>query len=104
MTRCFVGFAAVTVLALQFSTFSFGQDKPAPQEQPPAPVDLKGFRTLDQAITVRISLAAPTAGPRSPSYLGIHVTPGSQGLTVSDVHQDSPAAKAGLRSGDILVK
>ncbi|MCI0457017.1 MAG: M6 family metalloprotease domain-containing protein [Gemmataceae bacterium] len=71
--------------------------------QPAPEPDLSGFRTLDKAITARVSLAA-VAGPRSAAYLGIHVKKDGPVLTVSEVQAASPAAGAGLRVGDTLLK
>ena len=39
-----------------------------------------------------------------PGYLGITFTRDAAGLQVTDVKPDSPADKAGLKSGDLMVK
>jgi S1-C subfamily serine protease len=55
-----------------------------------------------------VSQAQPGGGPETPrGYLGILVGPaeeGSAGVLVREVTADSPAAKAGLKSGDRVVK
>ncbi len=92
MKRLFVGGALVVLW--QLSAWA-AQPAPAP--------DLSGFRTLDKAITTRVSLAS-VAGPRSPAYLGIHVKKDGPALTVTEVQAGSPAGEAGLRVGDVLLK
>lgn len=69
-----------------------------------APPDLAGYRTVAQAITTRISRsAAQTAGQTG--YLGIHVATDPRGrLVLAEVADDSPAARAGLRPGDVLAR
>lgn len=76
-----------------------------PAEQAPALPDLAEYRTLDKAVTTRVSQAGPTPVAAQAGYLGIHVTPTAQGkLAVSEVAPDSPAGKAGLAKGDVLVR
>src|SRR5262245_37549560 len=59
--------------------------------------DLSDFRTVETAITTKISKAAPAAVTQ-PGYLGVHVAPDKQGrLVVAHLQADSPAAKAGLQ-------
>ncbi|HYT87258.1 MAG TPA: M6 family metalloprotease domain-containing protein [Gemmataceae bacterium] len=65
--------------------------------------DLSEYRTADQAVALRINLAPPT-GARSPGYLGVHVKNDGSALTVSEIQPGSPAAQAGVRTGDVLVK
>jgi M6 family metalloprotease-like protein len=70
----------------------------------PALPDLTGYRHAEGAITTTISKASPVAVGRS-GYLGVHVNPDGRGkLVVAEVGEDSPAARAGLRSGDLLLK
>ncbi len=67
---------------------------------PPAP-DLSEFKTVDTAITTHISRAAPEAA--QPAYLGVNLDANKDGrAVVAQVDPDSPAAKAGLRPGDLL--
>jgi hypothetical protein len=66
--------------------------------------DLTGYRTVEEAITTTISKASPLAVGQS-GYLGVHVSTDGRGkLIVAEVGDDSPAAKAGLRPGDVLAK
>jgi M6 family metalloprotease-like protein len=65
--------------------------------------DLTGYRTVDTAITTRVSRAAPTATTAQPAYLGVSLEPGPSGkLRVALVEANSPAAKAGLQVGDLV--
>lgn len=67
--------------------------------------DLSEFRTVETAITSKISLAGPTLAAKLPAYLGLHVTMGAKGkLVVADVEIGSPAAHAGLKKGDVMEK
>jgi M6 family metalloprotease-like protein len=66
--------------------------------------DLSDFRTIDKAIITRISRASP-AEPGRTGFLGVHVEADAHGkLTVADVEADSPAARAGLQRGDVVVQ
>jgi M6 family metalloprotease-like protein len=66
--------------------------------------DLSEFRTVDKAITTRLSMASAAAVGQA-GYLGVYVTPDSRGkLVLAEVAPQSPAAKAGLQAGDVLVR
>ncbi len=65
------------------------------------PADIKEFRTVAQAITTRVSLAAPPAAGQ-PAYLGVTVESQAGKLVVTGVEAGSPAANAGVQIGDIL--
>ncbi len=76
-------------------------------DSPKAGPDLTGYKTVETATTAPIGRAAvaPTGDSDSPAYLGILLDPDSkQGLVVADVDLDSPAAKAGVKPGDVLRK
>ncbi|MBV9123172.1 MAG: PDZ domain-containing protein, partial [Planctomycetes bacterium] len=94
-----VGPALMAGLAVQFACSSWvaAADKPAS-------VDLSEFRTVEKAVTARISQASPNVAAQV-AYLGIQLVRDNQGkMTLGDVAPDSPAAKAGLERGDVLVR
>jgi M6 family metalloprotease-like protein len=65
---------------------------------PGAPPALPEFRTVDTAITAQVGKASRVQAPL-PAYLGVHL---GHGLVLAGVAEDSPAAKAGLRPGDVI--
>ncbi|MBI3878470.1 MAG: M6 family metalloprotease domain-containing protein [Verrucomicrobia bacterium] len=68
-----------------------------------APSDLSGYRTVRDTITARI--APPVAAAGLSGYLGVHFETDAKGkLLIGEVGADSPAAKAGVQAGDVLVK
>lgn len=76
---------------------------PAAAAEPPP--DLSEFRTVATAATTQIVAKARTMLVGQTGYLGVSVAPGkARKLAVVDVDHDSPAAKAGLRRGDVLLK
>ncbi len=76
----------------------------APAVAPPALPDLKEFRTVETAITARVSSAAPGVRPAQPAYLGAHLDVKGGELVVDHVEPGSPAARAGLQVGDVVRK
>jgi len=70
--------------------------------EPPAP-DLSEFHTVDNAVTTHVSKAAPNAAAAQPAYLGVNLDLGLKGAVVAQVEPDSPAGRAGLKAGDIIV-
>jgi M6 family metalloprotease-like protein len=76
---------------------------PRPGDKTPALPDLSEFKTAETATTTRISRAAPVAVGHS-GYLGVHLEPDGHGkFAVADVAADSPAARAGVQRGDIVL-
>lgn len=74
----------------------------APAGEPPA--DLAAYRTVATAITTTIAKTNTLTSGQS-GYLGIHATPDPKGkLVIGEVAENSPAAKAGARVGDVLFK
>jgi thiol-disulfide isomerase/thioredoxin len=47
--------------------------------------------------------ADPQGAPSEPGFLGAQLRPGQGGVAVEDVVGDGPAARAGLRAGDVIV-
>jgi M6 family metalloprotease-like protein len=66
--------------------------------------DLSDYRTVETAIAVKGGKTLTTLAPRV-GFLGLSLAPDGKGrLSVADVAADSPAAKAGVKSSDVLVK
>jgi M6 family metalloprotease-like protein len=96
--RMFLGLAFLGALP-----WFLGSPDPARGQQPAAE-DLADFRTVETAITTRISKAAPTTSGQA-GYLGVHLAANDRGqVTVAHVQTDSPAARAGLERGDLLAR
>ena len=75
----------------------------AADPEKPAGPDLSEFKTPETAITTRVSKAAPTPAGQT-GYLGVQVGLDGKGkVAVVDVDDKSPAAKAGVQKGDLLV-
>ena len=82
---------------------------PAAPEQGPTPVlradfDLSEYRTVDRAITTTIQRGpVGSANAGQVPYVGIHFEANpANGLRVSQIDSQSPAARAGLQAGDIV--
>jgi M6 family metalloprotease-like protein len=82
-------------------TLSAEEVLPLPREKP-GQIDLSEFRTVDNCITIRIARAVPADRPSQPAYLGVHLEPVEGRLVVVHVEPDSPAARGGVRPGDVL--
>lgn len=66
--------------------------------------DLSEFKTVENAITTKIRKLS-TKATGSPGYLGVAVSSETGGkVVVADVEANSPAARAGLKTGDVIVK
>jgi M6 family metalloprotease-like protein len=73
---------------------------PSATDAPPA---MPEFRTVDQAATAQIKKGSEVPVGQS-GYLGVTLVPDSRGrLRILDVASDSPAARAGLLAGDVLL-
>jgi M6 family metalloprotease-like protein len=65
--------------------------------------DLTGYRTLDKAVTATPGKFQSADARSDVAYLGVaFATVAKWHLTVADTIADSPAAKAGIKTGDIL--
>lgn len=71
---------------------------------PPArPAPPAGYRTVATALTTRAADIAPEAQAAQPGYLGAGVEAQNGKLVVTAVASDSPAEKAGLKEGDVIL-
>jgi M6 family metalloprotease-like protein len=96
----FLSVPAVLALAAALPAANpFLPPKPAQPELP----DLKEFRSVENAITCRISRAAPVQAPQ-PAYLGVSLAEGKGPARIAAVQPGSPADKAGLKDGDLIRK
>ncbi|OWK37462.1 M6 family metalloprotease domain-containing protein [Fimbriiglobus ruber] len=67
--------------------------------------DLAGYVTLDKAITAATGRFHTSESSAEPVFLGLAFATDAKGrLTVAEVAVDSPAAKAGVKAGDVLLK
>lgn len=64
--------------------------------------DLAGFRTVHTALTTRISNPPPKSTTQT-GFLGIATSTDKSGLFVVEVAEDSPAMRAGIQPGDIII-
>ena len=98
MTRTLLRYPAGLILVLGFL---WPLTAAAPAE--PAMPDLSEFKTVDTAITTTVKREKPAS--HLPGYLGVSIETTPQGnLAAADVQPDSPAAKAGIRKGDLILK
>src|SRR5580700_561345 len=71
---------------------------------PATEYDLAAYKTVDTAIVTAISGDAKRTALITPAYLGVRLNrDASSKLTIADVDLDSPAARAGLNRGDVLL-
>jgi len=80
----------------------------APEAQPQVRIFVNGQEVPPgepvqaAAGAVQISVAAEAGEGQRGAYLGARIGPGDGGVAVMDVFDDSPAAKAGLKAGDVI--
>jgi M6 family metalloprotease-like protein len=91
-------------LALPLALLALLMTGLAPGDSPGGP-DLSGYKTVEAAVTTSIRSGREEAKANSPAYLGILLESEAKGgPVVASVDPDSPAAKAGIRPGDVLLK
>jgi M6 family metalloprotease-like protein len=72
--------------------------------QPPSKPDTSDYRTVETAITAKLTKAV-SADSGVTGYLGAALMrDGENRLVVEDVQADSPAAKAGIKKGDVVTR
>jgi M6 family metalloprotease-like protein len=87
--RLFLGLAAVCALGWSVRA---------------AEPDLSDYRTVDKAVAAQVGKSGTVVASR-PGFLGVVLAPDDKGrLTVAEVAADSPAARAGVQRGDLLLK
>jgi M6 family metalloprotease-like protein len=70
----------------------------------PSP-DLADYKTVETAATTTISRKEAPPAAALPGYLGVSIdTENRQAAVIAGVDADSPAAQAGLKPGDVLLK
>jgi M6 family metalloprotease-like protein len=72
-----------------------------PATQPALP-ELAGFHTTADAVAAKVADDAPRGLART-GYLGVEVSVADGKLHVDDVEESSPAGRAGVKAGDILL-
>lgn len=98
--------SALIVVLLFLSTLAA---EPPPHPKDPRVLDRQaspsgGFKTLEQVVTTRVSRAANVESTQpQPAYLGVVLQQVKDRFTVETIEPESPAAKAGLQEGDILL-
>src|SRR5947209_8652717 len=72
---------------------------------PPATQPLAGYRTTANAIRAKVTPALAGGTDAQPPYLGLSLgSPASAAAVVEHVALNSPAATAGLREGDEILR
>jgi M6 family metalloprotease-like protein len=97
-------FGLVFLLCLTWSLTAEAIGPPSSTPTKAALPDLSEYRTLANAVTTRISKTVSTSAAGQSGYLGISTSPDPRGkLLITEVAPASPAARAGLQKGDLLV-
>jgi M6 family metalloprotease-like protein len=73
------------------------------QKVDPALLKMPEFRTVETAVTTTVQKGAAAATTGQAGYLGVTLASDHGRVVVADVAADSPATKAGLLAGDVLL-
>lgn len=92
------GFSALSIFRLHGNSF-FGKSPAAAANQPKEPHGFLGTNVIVSSAYTGAKLEV--MGPQLAQFFG---TQGSSGLLVRSVEPNSPAAKAGIKAGDVVVK
>src|SRR5262245_15812905 len=92
-------FGLITGLAV-----ASGPDGDAKRDAKPTDLELTGYRTVKTAATTFVKPFAAARTEGFAGYLGVSVTLVEGKLTVAAVATDSPAARAGVKKDDVLLK
>ena len=96
-----ISFALLILLAATFTLSAEPELAPPPRVSTSTAPD--GYRTVETAVVAKIIASA--AIKENTGYLGVTVVRNDKGLpVVEDVQSDSPAAKAGMKKGDIVAQ
>ena len=102
MTRCLPRSAYILAIATALVVGAGILVQPVEAQKAAPQIDLRGYRTVDNAITAQVSKTI--GGAQVANYLGVHAAAEADGkLNVGIVDAGSPAAKAGVQKGDRLV-
>jgi serine protease Do len=78
---------------------SFNVAMPPMPPMPPVRIDIPRFQAVMQSWTLGVETEALGDEPQFAEFLGV-----KEGVLIKAVMKDSPAEKAGLKAGDVLVK
>jgi M6 family metalloprotease-like protein len=93
----------LTLVYLPLVGLAFATADPPKPDRAPQGADLADYRTAETAVPAPVRVASPS-GAGLVGYLGVTLAPGSGRLVVGEVQPDSPAARAGVKPGDLVAQ